>query len=68
MSVSELGRKGLTASTHAATEKLHTELNEALDRAQAAGLAVELVVGMLELTKAAVLESYFRQMEDIHGE
>lgn len=66
MSVSELGRKGLTASTHAATEKLHTELNEALDRAQAAGLTVELIVGMLEMTKAAVLDSYFRQMDEVH--
>lgn len=68
MGVSELGRKGLTASTHAATEKLHTELNEALDRAQAAGLTVELIVGMLEMTKGAVLESYFRQMDEIHRE
>lgn len=61
MSVSEMGRKGLTAAAHAATKTLHTELNEALDKAQEAGVTVELIVGMLEMTKAAVLDSYFNQ-------
>ncbi|WP_324731009.1 hypothetical protein [Pseudomonas paeninsulae] len=66
MNISELGKKGLTASTHNATSKLHKELNDALDRAQEAGVTVELIVGMLELTKGAVLDSYFRQMDEIH--
>jgi hypothetical protein len=68
MSVSELGKKGLTASIHTATTKLHEELNGALDRAQAAGVTVELIVGMLEMTKGAVMESYFREMAEVHGD
>lgn len=67
MSVSELGRKGLTASMHAATTRLHEDLNNALDRAQEAGVTVEMLVGMLELTKGAVMQAYFREMDEIHG-
>lgn len=61
MSVSELSKKGMPVSAHVAAEKLHTELNEALDRAQEAGVTVEMIVGMLEMTKGAVMDSYFRQ-------
>lgn len=66
MSVSELSKKGIPVAAHVALEKLHTELNEALDRAQAAGVTVEMTVGMLEMTKGAVMDAYFRQMDEIH--
>ncbi len=66
MSVSELSKKGMPVAAHVAAEKLHAELNEALDRAQAAGVTVEMVVGMLEMTKGAVMDSYFRLMAEVH--
>ena len=68
LSVAELGKKGLTATHYAATARLHKDLNDALDRAQGAGVTVEMIVGMLECTKGAVLDSYFRNMEEMHGE
>lgn len=66
MSVSELSKKGMPVAAHVAAEKLHAELNEALDRAQEAGVPVEMIVGMLEMTKGTVMESFFRQMDEIH--
>jgi hypothetical protein len=66
VSVSELSKKGMPVAAHVALEKLHNELNEALDRAQEAGVTVEMIVGMLEMTKGAVMDSYFRQMDEIH--
>ena len=66
MSVSELSKKGMPIAAHVAAQKLHAELNEALDRAQEAGVPVEMVVGMLEMTKGTVMESFFRQMDEIH--
>lgn len=64
MSVSELGRRGLTATQFAASERLHEKLHAALDEAENSGVTFEIIIGMLECTKAAVLDSYFRAKDD----
>ena len=68
MSVTELRKKGLTAASHVAAERLHSDLNAALDKAQDAGVTVEMIVGILELTKGAVFDAYFNQMHEFRGE
>lgn len=65
--VLHIGRKGLTPQLDTAMKRLHEDLNDALDRAQESGVPVELVVGMLECTKGAVLGSLFDQMADDMG-
>lgn len=67
MSVRHLARHGLTPIMDTAARRLHEDLHAALDRAEQAGMPVELIVGLLECTRASVLDAYFAQVRGQQG-
>lgn len=57
------GLSGLTPSMERSTKKFWSELWAAIDSASGNGITTAQVVGMLEVAKAAVIQSHFDDEE-----